>query len=267
MENISSTFSDVYFFTNLFPYNAQNLVPSVNHKRMRTLTYFFRYAREYDQISSFSTNTTQSQIDEASLEEMIMLIIRGTTVVQFAPDFLVYAKPVYHGKFPVDLLPFSHKSYHIYTGYDTFLGRSYNTTHFGLKMVVLPFLNIRPLVMGREMCILDQDLVVSMPENSKYFMTLCIMHQYFSATLRSYSPEVYFLDAGLRQFYGLLKMRDGEERITDMINHIIVRERTTEFGIRLVDYSGNMKESVRELHTKKGQHLQLVLRVFTYIRF
>lgn len=245
----------MYFFTNLFPYNVHHMIPNTSNKRMTYVSYNITYWPGYDTISYSDQNSTIFKAYNASTEEIIAVTLRNVRYLNYTweHNFVAVAKPDHKGEFPEKLLLFVNNSYTLFEERSHFLEEEYvgSVNRSGIKIVILPMLNIKPLVLGREMCIFDEEMVVTQPENNEYLMTLCIQHQYFSRSLRAFSPDLFFIDMGLRGLYGILYLDTFEERMNDYISSFLNWEREAGLGLRLMDYSYDMKEPARKRYEAK----------------
>lgn len=79
-----------------------------------------------------------------------------------------------------------------------------------MTVVIVPFLNIRPVNYGFRMCMVDRAVAVREPRHFRYYLTLCMVHQMMTDLWVGGENSFYFIFEGLREFY-TLKALDKHE--------------------------------------------------------
>lgn len=168
-----------------------------------------------------------------------------------------------HGKeFPVAMKEFEQKALEMVPEFDSFIGFKYKNEALPLHLVTLPALDVRPMVLGKGMCMFDQDWIATQRENYEFYLRHCFVHQFFIATLLPYSPPVRFISDGLAAIYSV-----GEknlEKLCEMRNQVLGDEERRETAVVLFrDYQEELPEDKRR--TRKGGDLVVNFNLFNLI--
>lgn len=114
-----------------------------------------------------------------------------------------------------------------------------------LTIVVVPYLNLRPLNYGYRICMFDAMVASMEPTRHRYYLTLCMTHQIMLDNWSGTEPAFFYMFEALREFNTLRSMdanlyRSGSTRL--MQYHVAIlngddnRLTSTTITNRKVDY-------------------------------
>lgn len=82
-----------------------------------------------------------------------------------------------------------------------------------MTVVIVPFLNVRPVNYAFRMCMVDRSVATREPHHLRYYLTLCMFHQMMTDLWVGGENALFYIFEGLRELY-TLKALDEHRRMS-----------------------------------------------------
>lgn len=213
--NSFSLSREFYLFTNMFPNHVSEAIPFVNDWRTNIdLQVAIPSSMSHSVITPAWQNDGHFIFHHTCLSEMSFVVVNSIRTLDYNSSLSglrFSSKPSHNNSFPESVRDFEAASLQFFPQYQKFLQFPLSAVASGVHLVTLPALNVRPSVLGAQMCLFDQDWIVTQKQNFGFYLAQCFIHQYFGATLLPYSPPIRFISDGLFAYYTMLKLANAEE--------------------------------------------------------
>lgn len=212
----------------MYPNNVHEAIPFVNDWRTNIeLKVSIATSVGYHVISSgVDKKGGLSIFNRTCLSDMVFVIINSVQTNDH--KMLKFSTKVGHkNSYPVSMREFEAKAVQLFPSYTLFLSINLTAITTTVHLMTLPALNVRPMVLGSQMCLFDQDWIVTQGSNFGFYLAKCFIHQYFCNTLLPYSPPIRFISDGLFAYYTIVSLKsgnEGDDRLLSLCNQVMVDE-------------------------------------------
>lgn len=222
----------MYIFTNLFPNYVSEAIPFVNEARTN-IELKVAIPGSFHLYNVYSSGTQENDtfiFNNTCLSDVNFIIANGMDT--HIHGILKFSFKVGQGNtYPSPLRPFEQAAIEVFSKHQEFLKFTFSEVANGTEVMNLPVLNVRPMVLSKEMCIFDQSWIATQANNFEYYLAQCFIHQYFCNTLLPYSPPIRFISEGLFTYYSILGLKNKDEqdwRLLTLMNQVLIDEENEE---------------------------------------
>lgn len=216
----------------MFPGHVAEAIPFVNDWRTNIdLQVAIPSSMNHSVITPGTEVDGHFIFNKTCLSDMTFVVVNSMRTLNYTSydvsALKFSSKTAHNNSFPVSVRDFEAASLKFFPRFQRFLQLPFSSVAEGVHLVTLPALNVRPSVLGSEMCLFDQDWIVTQKHNFGFYLAQCFVHQYFGATLLPYSPPIRFISDGLFAYYTMLKLEsveEGEDRALIAFNQVLVDE-------------------------------------------
>lgn len=195
----------------------------------------------------------------------ITYVITNDLITTIHNDTLqVSVKPGHKRSYPsLSIREFETLAAQLFPEYQEFLRIKFSDIAKGVHLITLPSLNVRPLVLGAQMCLFDQDWMELEKTNHAFYLAQCFLHQYFCASLLPYSPPIRFISDSLFTYYTIESLKpaqEKEDRLMQLFNQVLVDEEQWETSrVLFRDYLEEYPKDERSAN--KGAYVLHMMRL------
>lgn len=221
MVDQNSTFREFLAFTTFYPFKATDLFFGVYHNLPVNINLTVDIPYGYKLLTS-AMNFSSEFRGNSRLNELVAVIMKGFAVRMLNNNKLRLVSDQFYNKtFDESYEPFAYVAMKTHSSLNEYFGQKLPGV---MTVGIVPFLNVRPMVFGAGICLVDSDIATTEIFNMKMYMIMCMIHQHMSRLWTGALPNFYYMFEGLRDLYTLLEMSTGYRLLMQYYVNVLHRD-------------------------------------------
>lgn len=208
-------------FTNLYPFKATDLFFGIHHNIPVDIKFSVVLPPGYEMLSAAPDFPTQFTL-KSRLNELVAVIMKGFAVVMVNNNKLrLAADQFYNTSYDESYENFGTEAAIVHMK----LLHYFDQDLEGLMTVaIVPYLNVRPMIFGSGICLIDADVATTEPFAISLYMHVCMLHQHMSWRWHASEANFYYMFEGLRDMYALMEIEGGERVLMEYFVNVLRRD-------------------------------------------